>query len=122
MLSNIVDKIYKSVENNEKFVIPHLEEGSGFVRRLAEDIKKCDNIVRSNFLDRNKIGWITNVPFPITVEVINRNPQILPGQHVHVMMGHESFVIVYYGVCLELENFITVVLWPKVSKTSNQAF
>lgn len=38
------------------------------------------------------------------------------------MMGHENLVVVYYGVCLELENFITIVLWPKVSKTSNQAF
>jgi len=84
-----------------------------FVRKLLEDQNKLNKIIESFGLFSNSLGIPGTELFPITIDIINR--ERMPGDLKWYGYG-EALCVVYYGISPELENFVSLVLWPHESK------
>lgn len=118
-LADSIDKAYESLQNNEEFDFTSIDEGKAFIRKLIFDFSNQNRLLMKHSLKQDRRGWLKNTPFPITIEILNRHET--PGEEVHIRKGHMGFIVVYYGLCPELENFVSITLWPQ-SNTSKIAY
>lgn len=83
-----------------------------FIWELINDQSKI-NETRENFIIHpNALGIPGTDLFPITIDVINRE-EMPGGWKWHGY--NEALCVVYYGICPELENFVSLILWPHES-------
>jgi hypothetical protein len=102
--------------------------------KINNIVEFCDDSISDKYIDYNKDilrlitqkgvpyddkGIIGDRLFPVTVDIINRDT--VPGNIVYTN-GIKQLCIVYYGICPELENFVTIPLWPEYSKSSKDTF
>jgi hypothetical protein len=118
-LADSIDEAYESLQNNEEFDFTSIDEGKAFIGKLIFDFSNQNRLLMKHSLEQDRRGWLKNTPFPITVEILNRHET--PGEEVHIRKGHMGFIVVYYGLCPELENFVSITLWPQ-SNTSKIAY
>lgn len=118
-LADVIDSVYDAIESGESINFEKIEEGKSFVRKLLNDFRTFKGIVEGCDLSFDRRGWLQNNPLPVTVEILNREET--PGEEVHIMKGFKSTVVIYYGICPELENFVNIILWP-LSSTSKTAY
>jgi len=118
-LADSIDEAYESLQNNEKFDFARISEGRAFIGKLISDFSIQNSLLIKYNLEQDKRGWLKNTPFPITIEILNRHET--PGEEVHIRKGYMGFIVVYYGICPELENFVSITLWPQ-SNTSKIAY
>lgn len=118
-LAQVIDKVYDAIETGENIDFDKIEEGKFFVRRLMNDFCSFKDIIETSELSFDGRGWLQNNPLPVTVEILNREET--PGEEVHIRKGYRNTIVIYYGICPELENFVNIILWPQ-SKTSNMAY
>lgn len=118
-LADVIDSIYDAIDSGESIDFEKIEEGKFFVRRLMNDFRSFKDIIANCDLSFDGRGWLQNNPLPVTVEILNREET--PGEEVHIMKGFKSTIVVYYGICPELENFVSIILWP-LSNTSKVAY
>ena len=69
----------------------------------------------------SKNGYLENHSFPITLEIINK--VLYPGGKVsiHSFGGQKRDLLIYYALCPELENFVTLICWID-TKSSEKAW
>lgn len=88
-----------------------------FIWKLINDKNKLDEFIKKFNINLDKLGISGTELFPITIDVINREK--MPGSYK--WYGYdESLCIVYYGISPELENFVSLILWPHES--TNQSY
>jgi len=115
-LTSWIDKIYeeKNISTSE------ITSGKRFILKLIEDIGNLEYIISKYELEVDKNGWIRGSKlFPLTVEIINREEA--PGKEVYTKSG-PRVCVTYYGICPELENFVSIILWPEESLTSKNTY
>jgi len=119
-LSIIIDKVYEKFKSEEFYEPRDLKSGRLFITRLQKDLILMRKLLDDHDLEIDKRGWLVDEIFPITVDIINREKA--PGNRVYVGHGHIQICVVYYGICPELSNFVTIVLWPKESDSSRRTY
>ncbi|MCW1310128.1 MAG: hypothetical protein QXP04_05490, partial [Candidatus Nanoarchaeia archaeon] len=102
----------EKIRKNE-IKVPFYNVKNFFLKKLIEDQEKLKKIIDSFGFYMNSLGISGEEFFPITIDVINREK--MPGDYRWVGYG-ESLCVVYYGISPELENFVTLILWPQESK------
>jgi hypothetical protein len=119
-LNNVIDEAHKKFDEGEYLELNSIRRGKEFIYRLQKDLILIRSLQDAFGFSLDKRNWLSSELFPVTVEVINREPA--PGAQVHVGYGKMQICVVYYGICPELENFVAIVLWPKESKTSKLTY
>lgn len=106
------------VNNGEPVDFSSVDHGRGFVKNCVDDrsflMYLCDgwgHVIR-------KGGSISGDFLPLTVNILNIDES--PAKQVY--FGDSVWIVVYYGISPELENFVTVVLWPSRSQTSKATY
>lgn len=102
----------EKIRKNE-IKVPFYNVKNFFLKKLMEDQEKLKKIIDSFGFYMNSLGISGEEFFPITIDVINREK--MPGDYRWVGYG-ESLCVVYYGISPELENFVSLILWPQESK------
>ncbi|HEC92622.1 MAG TPA: hypothetical protein ENI51_06500, partial [Candidatus Atribacteria bacterium] len=81
---------------------------------------------RKNILDIfipeeiGKKGGISGKGLPITVKILNRNDENPAAQKY---VGFDSrWLVIYFGISPELENFVSIVMWPSESRSSRECY
>ena len=94
-------------------IMNKIDYGHVFIKTLFSDLNSYDDLKKapkflSNILE-DKRGWLAIHHFPITLEIMNK--ERLPGKDVYISsLGKEKSLLIYYGLCPELENFMTLVI------------
>lgn len=108
----LVDKIW----NREEVRINEVRRGKNFLLMLKLDLEKIQECAKNIGLHIDKNGLISGEDLiPLTVSLFTEKGEI-PGEETFV--GIPSYRVHYYGISPELEDFVSLVLWP--SKKSTQ--
>jgi len=113
----LIDSIWKGEENIPWNILNEYPLQAKFIASLLKDRKKILEIFGQNML--GKKGGISGKGLPITIKILNRDEN--PALRKYVGCDNR-WIVVYFGVCPELENFISVVLWPDESDTSQKCY
>lgn len=114
-LDQYISKIY----DGEKFDLNEVAEGKKFLIKLSDGLANTSQLISTKPFSKDDNGLIGEGLFSITIDIINKVE--MPGADKYTR-GGTKLCIVYYGICPELENFVTIVLWPEHSKSSNDTF
>lgn len=111
----LIDKIYKGKQD-----IPWDEFSqyqAGFIKSLVSDLRDVKEIFKGDLL---KKGGVSGKDLPISIKIINKDDE---SPALEKFLGFDSkWVVVYFGICPELENFVSITMWPSENnpkKTSN---
>lgn len=130
-LNDAIDAIYANFEEvgydwqKLEKVMNEIQEGHTFIKSLYKDLNFLNYLKKdkkfNSYITEDKRGWLTSHHFPITLEILNREK--VPGEEVAIkqMGGQKSPVVVYYALCPELENFVSLINWIN-SKSSLNAY
>ena len=108
-----------------KIILENTEQGHYFFKKWIGDRhnfqKLKDNLAFNGHISDSKRGWLDNHSFPVTLEILNK--VIAPGGEVsvHSFGGKKRDLLVYYALCPELENFVTLIAWID-TKSSEKAW
>jgi|GEM_PF-6435549 len=111
-------KALDEINNGNLIDLNELETGRGFVTKLLEDRVFLSSLCNVWGHPLRKGGTISGDFLPLTVSILNRDES--PAKQVY--LGNMVWIVVYYGISPELENFVTVVLWPSKSASSQSAY
>lgn len=130
-LDDAIDTIYTNFEEvgydwqKLEQVMKEIQEGHAFIKSLYKDLNFLNYLKKDKkfnaYITEDRRGWLTNHHFPITLDILNREK--VPGEEVAIkqMGGQKSPVVVYYALCPELENFVSLINWIN-SKSSLNAY
>jgi len=105
-----------------KETIGEIDTAHGFIKNLFADLQRYENLKNDIRFDssilEDKRGWLINHTFSITLEILNREK--VPGKDVYVpATGEKKSLLIYYGLCPELENFMTLIVWTNTKSSMN---
>ena len=111
-----------SFEKLEK-ILEKTEQGHSFFKHWINDRKnfqnlKANSVFHGHIMD-SKRGWLESHDFPITLEILNK--VLTPGGEVtiHGFGGVKRDLLVYYALCPELENFVSLIVWIDTNSSMN---
>jgi hypothetical protein len=116
------DKIPVSQEELDK-ILEQTPQGHQFILSLIYDKKNFERLkqgkIFDNHINADKRGWLYSHNFPITLEILNKEK--VPGRSVVIpsMGGSKADLLVYYALCPELENFISLIVWLNSQSSKN---
>jgi len=97
-----------------------------FIKKLLIHKEKLNKIINEiGFIYPDSFGISGDNLFPITVDIVNR--ERMPGDWKWTGHG-KAICVVYYGICPELENFVSLILWshessrPEYISTAKEAY
>lgn len=108
-----LDKIqWKDLNKHQKY----------FVRNLIKEKRILLRQFKSNLGKRGGISCKNGLPITIKILNVNLNnkPDKRPALKKHTILG-DQWLVLYFGISPELENFVSLVLWPK-SNSSKKCF
>ena len=115
-LTKLVDEVYEG----KSISVYGIKWGKRFITDLSRDLEIFGGIIQKYNLEIDKNGWIRGKDlFSLTIEIINREEA--PGKEVYTK-GGSHVCVTYYGICPELENFVSIILWPETSETSRKTY
>jgi|GEM_PF-4423260 hypothetical protein len=89
-----------------------------FLKSLIRDRKRIQELFKSNQV--GKKGGISGSGIPITVKILNRDDK---NPALEKYTGYQNqWIVVYFGISPELENFVSIVMWPSESETSKSCY
>ena len=111
-----------SFEKLEK-ILENTEQGHSFFKHWIKDRQnfqklKANPVFHGHITD-SKWGWFELHNFPITLEILNK--VLAPGGKVaiHGFGGEKRDLLVYYALCPELENFVSLIIWVDTKSSMN---
>lgn len=111
----MIDQIYKGKED-----VPwdELNENqSKFIASLIYDLKNVRELFKGDLL---KKGGISGKDLPISIKIINKDDE---SPALEKFTGFDNrWVVVYFGICPELENFVSITMWPSQSDSSKRLY
>ena len=116
----IIDNIWET-NIEQQLDTNELPYGRHFVLSLQEDLKSMNRLLSREKTYKDKNNFVSGEDlFPITMVVWNWDDK-LPCDKVKPKTSTEKQLrCYYYGISPELENFVTLVLWPEKSKHSRE--
>ena len=103
-------------------IMNKIDYGHVFIKTLFSDLNQYDGLKKDpkflNNISEDGRGWLARHSFPITLEIMNK--ERLPGKDVYISaLGEERPLLIYYGLCPELENFMTLIVWTSSKSSMN---
>ncbi len=111
-----------SFEKLEK-ILENTEQGHSFFKHWIKDRKNFQklktNPVFHGHITDSKWGWFEFHDFPLTLEILNK--VLTPGGEVAIrgFGGEKKDLLVYYALCPELENFVSLIVWIDTKSSMN---
>ncbi|MBI4671807.1 MAG: hypothetical protein HY741_09095 [Chloroflexi bacterium] len=106
------------INNDEELDLGQIEKGGSFAAKVIEDRRFLCSLNEAWGHSVRKGGTVSGDFLPLTVGILNIDES--PAKRVY--FGKDAWVVVYYGISPELENFVTVVLWPSHSESSKKTY
>ena len=107
-------------------LLENVDQGHYFFKKWMGDRKNFQKLKNNSAFNghiSDSVGrkWLENHCFPVTLEILNK--VIAPGGEVsvHSFGGKKRDLLVYYALCPELENFVTLICWID-TKSSEKAW
>jgi len=106
-----------------KKILEETEQGHSFFNHWIKDRTNFQSLkTQSAFhghLIEGKKGWLEKHDFGITLEIMNK--VLTPGGEVaiHGFGGAKKDLLVYYALCPELENFVSLIAWIDTKSSMN---
>lgn len=104
-------------------ILENMEQGHSFFKHWIGDRRnfqklKSNPVFHGHITDSNW-GWFESHDFPITLEILNK--VLTPGGEVsiHAAGGEKKDLLVYYALCPELENFVSLIVWIDSKSSMN---
>lgn len=112
----LIDGIYNGEKN-----IPWGKLSSQQAKYISSLLRDRKNILEIFTLEEiGKKGGISGKSLPITVKILNRNDE---NPAVEKYVGFDNrWLVIYFGISPELENFVSIVMWPSESKSSRECY
>ena len=111
-----------SFEKLEK-ILEKIEQGHMFFKYWVKDRRdfqklKANPIFHGHIHDNSK-GWMSSHNFPVTLEILNK--VLVPGGKVTVpgFWNEKRVLLMYYALCPELENFVSLIVWIDTNSSKN---
>lgn len=111
----LIDQIYKDNHDiawNELSVYQN-----AFIRSLIKDLHEVRNLFKN---DLGQKGGMNGKELPISIKIINKNDES-PAQETFTGFDNR-WVVVYFGISPELENFVSIAMWPSQSESSRNLY
>jgi len=107
-----LDKILEKTEQGHSFFKHWIKD-----RRNFQELKS--NPVFHGHITDSKWGWLESHNFNITLEILNK--VLTPGGEVAIQAfgGKKKDLLVYYALCPELENFVSLIVWIDTKSSMN---
>ncbi len=128
-LKEAVNKIKKDFDAKKlsgekiKKILDEIDGEYQFLTTLPRDLNNFERLKMSKIFagvtDNSRRGWLDFHRFPITLEILNKEK--VPGGKVVIQNwgGQETNLLVYHGLCPELENFISLDVWLQEPNKEN---
>lgn len=104
-------------------ILENTEQGHSFFKHWIKDRRNFQNlktnpVFHGHVID-SKSGRLEFHDFNITLEILNK--VLTPGGEVaiHSLGGKKRDLLVYYALCPELENFVTLIVWVDTKSSMN---
>lgn len=114
----LIDNIYKGEEHIPWY---ELNKNSQYAKFIGSLIK--DRSIILNFFSKRDLGikgGISGKGLPITIKILNKNDE---NPAMQKYTGFDSrWLVVYFGISPELENFTSIVMWPSESVVSKKCY
>ena len=112
----LIDSIYKG---NERIPWRKLnKQQAKFIGSLLKDRKKILELFSQD--EVGKKGGISGKNLPITVKILNKDDE---NPAVEKYVGYDNrWLVIYFGISPELENFVSIVMWPSESESSKDCY
>ncbi len=109
----LIDSVYKG---NKRIPWRRLNvQQAKFIGSLLKDRKKILDL-----FPHGKKGGISGKSLPITVKILNKSDE---NPAVEKYVGSDNrWLVIYFGISPELENFVSIVMWPSESKSSRECY
>ena len=114
----LIDEIYKGDEYIPWRELNKSPQQAKFIGSLLKDRKKILNLFDQ--YDVGKKGGISGKSLPITVKILNKDDE---NPAVEKYVGFDNrWLVIYFGISPELENFVSIVMWPSESESSKNCY
>jgi hypothetical protein len=114
----LIDDIYNGDEYIPWKELNKSPQQAKFIGGLLRDRKKILDLFVQDDVGRK--GGISGKSLPITVKILNRNDE---NPAVEKYVGFDNrWLVIYFGISPELENFVSIVMWPSESKSSKECY
>ena len=112
----LIDSIYKG---NERIPWRKLnKQQAKFIGSLLKDRKKILELFSQD--EVGKKGGISGKNLPITVKILNKDDE---NPAVEKYVGYDNrWLVIYFGISPELENFVSIDMWPSESESSKDCY
>ena len=104
-------------------ILEKTEQGHSFFKHWIKDRRnfqklKTNPVFHGRITD-SKWGWLESHNFNITLEILNK--VLTPGGEVAIpaVGGEKKDLLVYYALCPELENFVSLIVWIDTKSSMN---
>lgn len=111
----LIDQIYKG---NDDISWNELSDyQNAFIRSLIKDLHEVRTLFNN---DLRKKGGLNGKELPVSIKIINKNDES-PAQETFTGFDNR-WVVVYFGISPELENFVSIAMWPSQSESSRNLY
>lgn len=111
----LIDQIYKGNDDISWNKLSDYQ--NAFIRNLIKDLHQVRNLFKN---DLGQKGGLNGKELPISIKIINKNDES-PAQETFTGFDNR-WVVVYFGISPELENFVSIAMWPAQSKSSKKLY
>jgi len=99
-----------------------LTSGLGFLRTLMKDQVGLQEL-KQRFRDRlqftPKRDFLVGEGLPLSILILNKHDE---SPAVERWVGEATWLVIYFGICPELENSVSIVMWPTSSQASQETY
>lgn len=114
---NLIDLIYKGKKNIPWAELNQEPNKAQFIGGLIKDLKFVRDLYEG---DLGKKGGISGKGLPISIKIVNRHDE---NPALEKYTGYDNrWIVVYFGISPELENFVSIVMWPAQSESSKRCY
>jgi len=102
--------------------LSHLTQGVAFLRQLAQDqveLQALKERFKKGLQFTPKREHLVGEGLPLSVVILNRHDD---APAIKTWVGEATWLVIYFGICPELENSVSIVMWPSRSHTSQDTY
>lgn len=113
----LIDSVYNGEEKISWKELSEVSLQFNFIDSLIKDRTKINSFFDKNVL--GKKGGVSIDDLTFTVNILNKDET--PALRKYV--GYDNrWLVIYFGISPELENFVSIVLWPSESNSSRLSY
>jgi len=117
-LTEALDRLYAG----KPFDPACLTSGRGFLRSLVRDqatLRELKKRFKDALQFTPKRDFLVGEGLPLSVLILNKHDE---SPAIETWVGETAWLVIYFGICPELENNVSIIMWPTSSQTSQETY